>query len=219
MPDLARLVCLLVDDHTLFAEGFCLLLSRLAPAVETTVASSCEQALSLLEGSLRPNLVLFDLSLPGKGGLQAFELLQQHAPGVPIVAVSADDRPRVMAELLRAGARGYIPKSTSAEVTLSALRLVLAGGSYVPESALGEARPERAESPLTAREQQVFRLLAQGRNNQQIAEQLGMASSTVRVHVTSILRRLGVTSRVQAVTSPLAATLLGKADSGSGRDS
>jgi DNA-binding NarL/FixJ family response regulator len=210
MPDLARLVCLLVDDHTLFAEGFCLLLSRLAPAVETTVASSCEQALSLLEGSLRPNLVLFDLSLPGKGGLQAFELLQQHAP---------DDRPRVMAELLRAGARGYIPKSTSAEVTLSALRLVLAGGSYVPESALGEARPERAESPLTAREQQVFRLLAQGRNNQQIAEQLGMASSTVRVHVTSILRRLGVTSRVQAVTSPLAATLLGKADSGSGRDS
>ena len=202
--------CLLVDDHALFAEGLCLLLARLSPELEVTVASSCERGLELLDQPPLPDLILFDLALPGTSHIQAFNLLQQKAPSVPIVVVSADDRPRVMAELLRAGARGYIPKSTSGDITLSGLRLVLAGGSYVPESAFLEASSTRGENPLTRREVEVLELLAEGRSDKQIATRLGVAQSTVRVYVTSILRRLGAGSRVEAAMSPLAKSLLRK---------
>jgi DNA-binding NarL/FixJ family response regulator len=160
---------------------------------------------------------LFDLALPGTSHLDAFRLLQQQAPGTPIVAVSADDRPRTMTDLVRAGARGYIPKSTNSEVTLSALRLVLAGGTYVPQSIILDAAQGKTEAPLTARELQVLELLAAGHGNKAMAAQLGMAESTVRVHVTSILRRLGVRSRVEAATSPFAQALLKKRPEPNGR--
>jgi DNA-binding NarL/FixJ family response regulator len=199
---------LLVDDHALFAEGLKLLLQGMAESVSVEVAPSCEQALERLAHGPAPSLILFDLALPGTSHLEAFRLLQERAPGVPIVAVSADERPRMIAELVRSGARGYIPKSTGAEVTLSALRLVLAGGSYVPQSVVLDGPQGRSDPPLTARELQVLELLAAGQGNKAMAAQLGMAESTVRVHVTSILRRLGVGSRVEAATSPLAQALL-----------
>jgi DNA-binding NarL/FixJ family response regulator len=200
---------LLIDDHVLFAEGLSLLLSGMGDHVVVSHARTCEEALGLLAG-WTPSLILFDLALPGASHLQAFELLRESAPGVPIVAVSADERRRMVTDLVRAGARGYVPKSTNSEVMLSALRLVMAGGTYVPELVVLEAGEERADSPLTARELEVLELLAAGQTNKQMATDLGMAESTVRVHVTSILRRLKVASRFEAATSPLALALLGK---------
>jgi DNA-binding NarL/FixJ family response regulator len=208
MSRTAPLSCLLVDDHALFADGLKLLLTGLAEAVSVEVVASCERALQRLDAGPSPDLILFDLALPGTSHLDAFRLLHERAPGVPIVAVSADERPRMIADVVRAGARGYIPKSTNAEVTLSALRLVLAGGSYVPQSVVLEGSQARSDTALTARELQVLELLAAGQGNKAMAAQLGMAESTVRVHVTSILRRLGVSSRVEAATSPVARSLL-----------
>ena len=131
--------------------------------------------------------------------------------GVPLVAVSADTRPRMIADLLRAGVRGYIPKSTSTDIMLGALRLVLSGGTYVPEEVIGEHAGSGAEPSLTPRERQVVELLAGGHGNKAIAAELSMAESTVRVHVTSILRRLGVTSRSEIATSQAVTELLRRA--------
>lgn len=198
---------LVIDDHTLFAEGLTLLLGRLEDRIEASRVESCEEALERVAHEGVPDLVLFDLTLPGVHHIEAFRLLERELAGVPLVAVSADTRPRMIAELLRAGVRGYIPKSTSTDIMLGALRLVLAGGTYVPEALLGE-HSASSEPSLTPREWQVLELLAGGHGNKAIAAQLTMAESTVRVHVTSILRRLGITSRSEIATSQAVTELL-----------
>lgn len=199
---------LLVDDHALFAAGVSLILAGLGERVQVTWAQSCEGALDEIAAGKEPDLILFDLALPGVHHVEAFQLVQHRLPLVPIVAVSADERPRVIGEMLRAGARGYVPKSTSAEIMLSALRLVLAGGTYVPAAALADTPSDPLSHGLTPRELDVLELLVHGHGNKQIATQLGMAESTVRVHVTSIMRRLGVRSRVEVATSPSVARLI-----------
>lgn len=198
---------LLVDDHTLFAEGMSLLLEALSAGVTVHHARTCEEALSLLERDAAWDLILFDLVLPGVSYIAAFRELAALARGVPLVALSADDRPRVVAEVLRAGARGYIPKSTGGEVTLSAIRLVLAGGTYVPAAALTAQGTEPFESKLTTRELEVLEQVRAGLSNKEIAAALGTADSTIRVHVTSILRRLGLSSRHELATSPMGLSL------------
>jgi DNA-binding NarL/FixJ family response regulator len=198
---------LVIDDHALFAEGLMLLLGRLGEGIEARRVETCEEALESIAREGKPDLILFDLMLPGVHHVEAFRLLDSHAPGVPLVAVSADERPRMIADLLRAGARGYIPKSTNTEIMLGALRLVLSGGTFVPEAAIPEPS-RKAENSVPPRERQVLELLAAGHGNKSIAAQLRMAESTVRVHVTSILKRLGLASRADVASSPVVAELL-----------
>ncbi|MFP5399485.1 MAG: LuxR C-terminal-related transcriptional regulator [Gammaproteobacteria bacterium] len=201
-PAAAALQVLIVDDHALFADGLALLLEQLAGDVHVTRSSSCEAALDgpLADGA--PDLLLFDLMLPGVRHLQALAMLAARARGAPIVAVSADERPQVIADVLRAGASGFIPKSTGAQVMLGALRLVLAGGVYVPDVVLHDSALRRGPEGLTQRERQVLDLVVAGHGNQAIADLLDIAESTVRVHVTSIFRRYGVRSRAALLARP-----------------
>lgn len=201
-PAAPALQVLIVDDHALFADGLALLLAQLAGDVRVTRSPSCEAALDgpLADGA--PDLLLFDLMLPGVRHLQALALLMSHASGAPIVAVSADERPQVIADVLRAGASGFIPKSTHAQVMLGALRLVLAGGVYVPDVVLHDSALRRGPEGLTQRERQVLDLLVAGHGNRTIADLLDIAESTVRVHVTSIFRRYGVRSRAALLARP-----------------
>lgn len=204
-----RLQVLIVDDHALFAEGLAALLAQLADDAQVIHVPSCEAAIAGPLAAAAPDLLLFDLMLPGARHLEAFRLLATHAPGVPIVAVSADERPQTIADVLQAGARGFIPKSTSAEVMLGALRLVLAGAVYVPEAVVRQgAVPRGGAEGLTEREQQVLELLVAGHANKLIADRLGIAESTVRVHVTSIFRRFGVRSRAALLALPAVAERL-----------
>jgi two-component system nitrate/nitrite response regulator NarL len=197
---------LIVDDHALFADGLAALLTRLETHVHVTRAQSCEAALDGPLANETPDLILFDLMLPGIRHLEAFRLLAARAPAVPIVAVSADERPQTIADVLRAGARGYIPKSTGSEVMLGALTLVLrSGGTYVPDVVVREGFSRVGAGGLTERERQVLSLLVTGHGNKEIADRLGIADSTVRVHVTSILRRFGVRSRTALLTLPAVA--------------
>lgn len=205
---LEGLQVLIVDDHALFADGLAMLLGELAPGVRVTLAASCEAALAGPLAAAPPDLILFDLTLPGTHRLEAYRLLAERAPGVPIVAVSADERPHVVAEILQAGARGYVPKSTSAQVMRHALQIVLCGGRYVPDVLVGDGVERRAGGGLTPRERQVLALLADGCSNRAIADQLAIAESTVRVHVTSVLRRFGVRSRAALLTLPAVRELL-----------
>jgi DNA-binding NarL/FixJ family response regulator len=211
---------LVVDDHALIRTALRGVLAQLEGGVTMLEASDCRSAFDLVEAQPDLDLVLLDLNLPGKHGLAALEELRTRYPALPVVVLSsANDRASVM-QALDLGAMGYIPKLSSNEVLISALRLVLSGGIYIPPEILarsGQAQPAAAEIPaavsghrssparvpadlgLSEREARVLKLLLEGKSNKLICRELDLAESTVKNHVTQILKALNVTSRTQAV--------------------
>lgn len=214
---------LLIDDHPLFREGVALLLKPLVENLQTWEAGSCEEAFELLARRGGADLVLIDLGLPGLSGLEGLARLRRDHPEVPVVVMSsADDKDTVLAAL-DAGAMGFIPKSSTSQVMLGALRLILARGVYLPPSAfLGGRAPVVAAMPapapaasterrpadlgITPRQADVLHLLLQGKPAKLIGRQLNLSLSTVKAHTSAVLRALNVTTRTQAV---LAAGRLG----------
>lgn len=204
---------LVIDDHPLIREAVRNILGRLGENIAVLEAADCGGALHLAEEHSDLDLILLDLGLPGKSGMDALDTLREQHPAVPVVVLSAsDDRDNVIGALDR-GAMGFIPKSSSNEVMLNALRLVLSGGVYLPPKVF---IPDRAATPsamptdtagttsmpelgLTERQLQVLALIVQGKPNKLICRELGLAESTVKIHVSAILKALNVTSRTQAV--------------------
>ena len=209
---------LLVDDHPLIREAVGHVLKRLDAQVDVVLTSDCESGLRIAAQGPEPDLVLLDLGLPGLSGILALKTWRTRFPAVPVIVLSAaSDQPTVLAAL-GAGASGFIPKSSSNEVMLAAVRLVHEGGKYVPPELLFQtgrmprrqpARPNALlpeKLGLTARQLDVLRLLAGGASNKVICRELGLAERTVKSHITAILRALKVTSRTQAA---IAAAKLG----------
>jgi DNA-binding NarL/FixJ family response regulator len=150
--------------------------------------------------------------MAGLGGLSTTELLRQRHPATPVIVLSSSEDPDDVRRALRAGARGYCPKSAGSSTMLAALRLVLAGEVYVPPfMALADPPSDEAVGPsgLTERQLQVLRLLCQGHVNKDIARALGMQEKTVKGHVTAIFRALKVVHRLQAVEAARAAGITG----------
>jgi DNA-binding NarL/FixJ family response regulator len=209
---------LVVDDHALIRTALRGVLGELGRDITVLEASDCRGAFGLIEAQPDLDLVLLDLNLPGVHGLAALEELRTRHPALPVVVLSsANDRASVMQALDR-GAMGYIPKLSSNEVLISALRLVLSGGIYIPPEILARWEPTPAADPqaaasgrgsppqktpadmgLSGRQAQVLRLLLEGKSNKIICRELDLAESTVKNHVTLIMKALNVTSRTQAV--------------------
>jgi DNA-binding NarL/FixJ family response regulator len=198
---------LVVDDHALIRTALRGVLGQLDGALGMLEASDCRSAFDLIAAHPDLDLVLLDLNLPDMHGLAALEALRARYPALPVVVLSSvNDRASVM-QALDLGAMGYIPKLSSNDVLVGALRLVLSGGIYIPPEVL--ARSASAASPsgprapadlgLSEREARVLTLLLEGKSNKLICRELDLAESTVKNHVTQILRALGVTSRTQAV--------------------
>jgi DNA-binding NarL/FixJ family response regulator len=200
---------LLVDDHALIREGLALALARVTEQVEVVEADSCERALELLAAGPDFDMVVLDMQLPGKSRLDAITAVRAAAPRVPLVVLSSETPGDLVQAALRAGARGYVSKSSPTEVLLSAMRLVFAGGVYVPPTVLEPTPAPEGEVALTKRQEQVLVELARGAGTEQIAATLKIAEVTVRVHVATILRVLRVDTREQAARSALARRLLG----------
>jgi DNA-binding NarL/FixJ family response regulator len=199
---------LVADDHPLIREAFRHLLAELAPGASVLEAGNCETIRRLAMEHPDIDLLLLDLRLPGPGGLATLDALRKDNPAIPVVVVSAVEDPGVVRTVLAHGAMGFIPKSSSNEVMLNALRLVLSGGRYLPADLLatdggisqtGPANPE--ELHLTDRQCEVLALMVQGKSNKLICRELGLAEATVKIHVTAILRALRVTSRAQAIVA------------------
>jgi DNA-binding NarL/FixJ family response regulator len=199
---------LLVDDHRLFADAIATVLGRLDRDLRVVPCASAEDALERLANGPKPDLVLLDLGLPGLRGIHAFRALAAAAPGAPIVIVTASDPTPEMHRMVREGARGVVHKRASAAELLAVLRVVRAGGTHVPAELLAVATTDQADE-LTDRQRDVLVLLAGGASNKEIADRLGIAEATVRVHVSSVLRTLGVENRTQAATSAVARRLVG----------
>jgi DNA-binding NarL/FixJ family response regulator len=200
---------LLIDDHTLFREGVQLLLKQLDDRVEVLSGGTCKRALELADANPNFDLMLLDFELPDQDGFAGLALLREQHPGLPVVMLSARDDAATVMEALDRGAMGFIPKTSSTDLMLNALRLVLAGGTYIPPEAIAghasaSAPPLRATKSiadlgLTQRQIDVLRLLVQGRSNKLICRELDLAEGTVKTHMTAVLRALRVTNRTQAI--------------------
>ena len=201
---------LIVDDHALIRDALARVLANLAPDMTVLEATDPRLAFETIERELDLDLVLLDLALPGMHGLSVLQSLREKHPAISVVVISAtSDRDSVKRALDR-GALGFIPKSSSNEVLQSALRLVLAGGIYVPPEILGRSGVDEpvppligqqtpAEIGLTERQAQILALVMKGKSNKLICRDLDLAESTVKNQITAILKALNVTSRTQAV--------------------
>ena len=204
---------LVVDDHALVREGLRHVLESLDDRVTVLEARNATEAYALVEQHTDLDLVLLDLRLPGIDGYAAMQELHRRHNTLPVVILSGtEDTPSVVAAL-KMHAVGFIPKSSSREVMLQALRLVLSGGVYIPPQALGLAGLDglgESSSPakksidklaLTERQTEVLGLVAQGKPNKLIAIELNISEATVKAHVTDIMRALKVTNRAQAAVA------------------
>jgi DNA-binding NarL/FixJ family response regulator len=204
---------LVVDDHALIRDALRGVLKELKDDASVVEASDSRQALRLTDENPDVGLILLDLNLPDRSGFDLLADLRGSHPAVSVVVLSAlSDRDSV-ARALDLGATGFIPKSASREVMLSALRLVFSGGVYVPPEILGPREPSakrgragagaRPGSPrelgLTDRQVEILALMMQGKSNKAICRSLDLAEPTVKNHVTAILKALKVTNRTEAV--------------------
>ncbi len=207
---------LVVDDHSLIREAVRHVMQALAESVTVFTAADCDEGFAIAEREPELELLLLDFNLRGGlSGVPAIRAWRQRHPALPVVVLSsAEDQATVLAAMA-AGAAGFIPKASSNGVMVQALRLVLAGGKYLPAEVLARtdgvpAHATEAASieslSLSPRQLQVLQLIARGMPNKIICSELGLAERTVKAHVTEVLRALGVSSRTQAA---LAAARLG----------
>src|SRR5262245_50557490 len=202
---------LVVDDHALIRDAMRGVLKDLQSDAIVLEAANSAQAMDLVREHADLALILHDLQLPDRDGIEALKELRELFPAISVVMLSAfSDRDNVV-KALDNGALGFIPKTDSRAVLLGALRLILAGGTYIPPGVLAPAaaqapgqppthkRLSPAELGLTERQVEVLALMMQGKSNKLICRELDLAEPTVKNHVSAILKVLEVTNRTEAV--------------------
>jgi DNA-binding NarL/FixJ family response regulator len=206
---------LLVDDHALFRDGFSMLMAQRFPSVELIGAADIGEAAQALAAHPDIELVLLDLGLPDSQGLSSLQRLQDLAGDVPLVVMSADERPETILAAIDQGAAGFVPKTARLAEIEGALRIVLDGGTYLPPgiyrdlapvTVAGIDPPRLREARLDAlglspRQVDVLRLLVAGRSTKLISRELDLAESTVKTHLLALFRKLDVSSRTQAIVA------------------
>ena len=216
---------LIADDHRLVIEAVKAKLSELEPGIEFVLAMSVDELLAGATDDL--DLALIDLNMPGADGQAHIDEIRRRHPAVPVIVLSGYEDPAIMRSALERGVLGFIPKAYSPEVMLSAVRLVLAGGVYVPPMMLTALPPgivagvapqaggtevltrgggagqtlEHLRSVLTERQVEVLQLLSQGKPNKLIGRSLGISEGTVKIHLAAIFRALNVRNRTEAVVA------------------
>lgn len=201
---------LVIEDHILVREALVSALSQLGFPCEFSVAACGKDALALIEDSKEFDLVLVDLMLPDMSGFSLVSVLAHRFPTVPVVVVSALADETSVKRALKAGAVGFLSKSMSSDQVIESIRTLLAGGVVIAEggsAAATSARYGKKRSMESAAEQfglttaqtRVMELMVEGRTNREIAELLGLAEGTIKVHCSAILRALGVPNRAQAL--------------------
>ena len=215
---------LIADDHELFLKGLELILKDFDTSTNIVKAKSYTDIFKLIEQERDFDLILTDLAMPGAQWLDALQKIHQSLPETPVIILSAVFDKEIVQKTIDLGAAGYIPKTSSNAVIISAVNLVLSGGVYIPAELLQDTLqndfnmlkeieniPENKELSekvkiLTPRQIDVLRLIAKGKSNKQIAFDLGLSEGTVKLHITAILKLLNVYNRTGAV---VAATHLG----------
>jgi DNA-binding NarL/FixJ family response regulator len=201
---------LLVDDHVLIRDALRGVLRELTDDAIVLEASDSRQAMRLIEAHPDLHLILLDLNLPDRDGFAVLADLRKRYAAISLVVLSAFHERENVVRALDLGALGFIPKSAPRDVMLNALRLVFAGGIYIPPEALGRAQSKEqqpvtgrpispADLGFTERQMEVLALMMLGKSNKAISRSLDVAEPTVKHHVTAILKALKVANRTEAV--------------------
>ncbi|WP_435259089.1 response regulator transcription factor [Thioclava sp. FR2] len=200
---------LIVDDHPLFCDALSMTLKAVAGISRIETADRLDAAISRLDREPAPDVVVLDLNLPDVDGLDGLIRLKAVAGRVPVVVVSSLADNRVIGAALKAGAAGFVPKHSHRDVFRAAFESIRIGKAYVPEGFTPSADPNSPAtqkedaiarlSLLTRQQAKILQLICEGMLNKQIAYDLSIAETTVKAHVTAIMRKLGVQSRTQAV--------------------
>jgi len=196
---------LIADDHPLFRDALKRAVQTEWPNALLHEADSVPALQALIDAHPDAELLLLDLHMPGASGFSALVHVRSQHPGLPIVVVSAHEESAVIARAVAHGASGYIPKSASIGTIVDAVRGVLAGEVWLPESLVGSGAalaPAEADAAariaeLTPQQFRVLAMIAEGLLNKQIAYDLGVSEATVKAHMTAIMRKLGVGNRTQ----------------------
>jgi DNA-binding NarL/FixJ family response regulator len=200
---------LVIDDHPLFCEAISMALRHGLGLETVATANTLGEGLARLGEGLDVDAVVLDLNLPDVTGVDGLVRLKAITPRTPVVVVSGLTDDRIVAQALRAGAAGFVRKDTPSDALVAAFRRVFEGSVYMPpdftppapgdheHAALDDAVDRLTE--LTPQQLNILRLVCEGKLNKQIAFDLAIAETTVKAHITAILRKLGVTSRTQAV--------------------
>lgn len=201
-----RLRVLLVDDHKLFRSGVKALLAR---QTDIEVVGEAADGLDGVQQArqLRPDIILLDLHMPGVSGREAVKTLSEELPTTRVLMLTVSEDAEDLLDTLHAGAAGYLLKNIDAEYFVDAIRRAAAGDSVVSPEMTGKlvaglkhkaAAPLPDKDLLSAREREILAALARGASNKELAREFDLAESTVKIHVQNILRKLKLTSRVQA---------------------
>ena len=209
---------LLADDHVLFRSGMRYILAEFGADVAIHEVGSGEE---LLEAARTRSfdLVLMDMMMPGMNQGDVIGMIRALHPTLPIVIVSMLDSPSVIRGAVASGASGFIPKTSTPSLMTEAIRLVLAGGIYLPPAVLAAeeaVKPEEGAAPglpsdarLTRQQRAVLAELSVGKSNKEIAQSLSISEATVKVHLAAIMRTLKVHNRTQVVLAAKQHNLLG----------
>ncbi len=216
---------LIADDHELFLKGLELILSDLDKDIKITLAHNYTEIFDILEQRHDFDLIVTDLAMSGVNWLNAIKHMHEKLPDTPIVILSAVFDKEIVQKTIDIGAAGYIPKTSSNAVIMSAVRLVLSGGAYIPPELLNnqisnqfpvleqigsEFENKDHKISLTPRQIDVLKLMAKGCSNKIIAHELGLTEGTVKLHVTAILKILNVYNRTGAVVEATKKGLISK---------
>lgn len=206
---------LIADDHPLFREAIINVIENSFTGCQTLETEDLESALEIAQNEDDLDLILLDLNMPGMNGLNGLITLRNDLPTVPVVIVSAEEDKQIVLQAITYGAVGFITKSSPRDQMTQALEQILAGNVYLPSDIIRSSQPDNRRnhrkddnqippellSSLTRRQLLVLERMSKGESNKQIAYNLNIAETTVKAHVSAILRKLGVHNRIQAVLS------------------
>ncbi len=200
MPD--KLKIMIVDDHYLVRVGLTSIIGLEQDMIICAEASSGEQAVSLYPAK-RPDVTLMDVRLPGMSGIQATEAIRSDFPEARVIVLSTYISDEEVYAALKVGAMAYLVKSVAREELIQAVRKAAAGRRHVPADLASRLADRMSRASLSTRELEVLRLLVGGKRNREIANALDITEGTVKLHVSSILGKLGAVDRTEAVTVAL----------------
>jgi two-component system NarL family response regulator len=198
---------MVVDDHAIVRQGIAALIERQPDMAVVAEAGTGAEALAL-HGRHRPDVTLIDLRLPDMDGALLMRRLRADEPTARFVVLSAHESAEDVYQAVRAGAAGYVLKGAPGQHLIEAVRAVHGGEQWLPAALASRIAQHVARVELTERESAVLALMVAGKTNKEIGADLGVDESTVKTHVTAIFKKLGVSSRTQAIVAAIQSGLV-----------